>query len=242
MANFLTIDIGNSSAKAALWHDNELIGTTLQGKLNPIDIEHLCAMAQGQIACAAVCAVGPDDAGLQDCAQQLCPRTIVVNHDTPAPVDISDYAASLGSDRLAALCGARALFPRRNALVVDCGTAVTYDLLLADGKFAGGNIAPGIGLRLRALAEHTRKLPEVESRPPQRLWALDTPDALRAGAYYGVAAETDYYMSKVPRGTALLLTGGRGQDIAKLIRHKATYAPDLVLRGLKKIIDYNEKS
>lgn len=241
MAVYLTIDIGNSSAKAAIWRDGALAAPALRGDLSQADIEGLCAGERPR--CAAVCSVADDPRGLAQCAERLASRMINVNSLTPVPVDLSAYAtgATLGADRVAAMAGAVSLFPGEELLVVDCGTAITYDRVDAQGRFLGGNIAPGIGMRLRALHAYTSRLPLAPTpAEPAPLWGRSTEQALQAGAWHGLRAEIEYYLRQ-SRPCRLALTGGRALQLAEILAIPDIYAdPDLVLRGLKYIIEYNE--
>lgn len=241
MGKYLTIDIGNSSAKAACWVDGCMVGEPLYGPLRPADIDHLCALVNGVFDCAAVCSVAGDPYGLERQAAAVSRRMIDLKPDTPLPIDVSAYANTLGPDRIAALAAVAELYPGREALVVDCGTAITFDRLSADGVFLGGNISPGVGMRLRALHAFTKKLPEVESRSEGPLWGLTTEQAMRSGALYGAIAEIEYYARQCPEGTVVAITGGRARSIASMLSFKPTIADAaLVLRGLKYIIEYNE--
>lgn len=242
MAKYLTIDIGNSSAKAALWVDGVMRGPSVWGTLTERDIERLCAKAHGELDCTAICAVAPDMYGLGKVAASFSRKTIEVSASTPMPVDLSLYAtaATLGPDRMAAMAGAMGLHPGEELLVVDCGTAVTYDRVDQSGRFLGGNIAPGIGMRLRSLHAFTAKLPEIATETDPPLWGVTTEQAMQAGAFYGVVAEITYYHAQSPRGTRVVLTGGRSRYLCEHLPFPVTADADLVLRGLKNIIEYNE--
>lgn len=243
MAKNLTIDIGNSSAKAMLWIDGAPAGEPLWGSLAAFDIDHLCLQAGGKVDCAAVCSVSADCTGLVDAARNLARKLLLVNASTPLPIDLGAYStpATLGADRIAAMAGAAALHPGCDLLVVDCGTAITYDRVSPSGQFLGGNIAPGLGMRLRALHAFTARLPEVETNPDAPLWGLSTAQAMQAGAMRGAMAEVLYYYNQCPAGTRLVLTGGRAADICQdLTNLPLDIDPLLVLRGLNHIIDYNE--
>lgn len=243
MAFYLTIDIGNSSAKAAIWRDSELAAPAIRGDLSVSDIEHLCAIADEKPACAAVCSVSDDARGLAACAARLADRSIFLSASTPVPVNLSAYAtgSTLGADRIAAMAGAVSLFPGEELLVVDCGTAATYDRVDSASRFLGGNIAPGIGMRLRALHAYTSRLPLAPTpSTPTPLWGRSTAEALQAGAWHGLCAEIEYYCRR-SAPCRLVITGGRARQLADSLDIPNIYAdPDLVLRGLKHIIDYNE--
>lgn len=243
MAKNLTIDIGNSSSKAMLWIDGVPAGEPIWGALEAFDIDHLYLQVGGKVDCAAVCAVSADCSGLVDAASRLADKLLLVNASTPSPIDLSAYAtpATLGADRIAAMAGAAALHPGCDLLVVDCGTAITFDRVDPAGRFLGGNISPGLGMRLRALHAFTARLPEVGTDPAAPLWGLSTPQAMQAGALRGAVAEVLYYFSLCPEGTRLALTGGRAADICQYLTNlPLDIDPLLVLRGLNHIIDYNE--
>lgn len=242
MAKYLTIDIGNSSAKAAVWIDDVMAGPALWGALTQRDIEHLCAVSGGRFDCAAICCVGIDPNGLTQAAGALSDKLINVDCSTPMPLSLAGYSTpgTLGADRIAAMVGAVCIHPRRELLVVDCGTAITYDRISADATFLGGNIAPGIGLRLKSLHSFTAKLPQVMTDPKAPLWGATTAQAMQAGALYGAVAEIAFYRNQSPDDTLVVLTGGRGRDLCAHLTFAVTSDPDLVLRGLKHIIEYNE--
>lgn len=243
MAKNLTIDIGNSSAKAMLWIDGVPAGEPIWGALAAFDIDHLCLQAGGKVDCAAVCAVSADCSGIIDAAAERANKVLIVNASTPSPIDLSAYStpATLGADRIAAMAGAAALHPGCDLLVVDCGTAITFDRVDSCGRFIGGNISPGLGMRLRALHSFTARLPEVETNPAAPLWGRSTAEAMQAGALRGAVAEVLYYYAQCPAGTRLALTGGRASDISQYLTNlPLDIDPLLVLRGLNHIIDYNE--
>ncbi|MCM1225038.1 MAG: type III pantothenate kinase [Lachnospiraceae bacterium] len=242
MAKYITIDIGNSSAKAVAWVDGEMMGEPTLGALCAADVHHLAAEIGGKFDAAAICSVSDDAAGLALAAGQVSDKVIEVTTSTPLPIDISAYASTLGADRIAALAAVADICPGREALVVDCGTAITLDRLSAKGEFLGGNISPGVGMRLRAMHAFTKRLPEVASTDNTPLWGLNTDDAMRSGALRGAIAEIEYYAGNCPAGTVVAITGGRARSIASMLSFKPEIADAaLVLRGLKHIIEYNEK-
>ena len=245
MANYLTIDIGNTTAKAAIWSQDRCVGTPIWGQLSAADIEHLCSSLDGEVDCAAVCRVAEDTNGLLAATRRIARRVIEVSSSSPLPISLGRYttAATLGPDRIAALCGAMAVCPGCEALVVDCGTCVTYDRLSASGEFLGGNIAPGIGMRMRAMHAFTAMLPLVDSASAPNLWGSSTATAMQAGAFYGIVAEIQYYMSQCPANTRLLLTGGRTADLSHFLSNiSCSPCPMLVMQGLKHIIEHNENN
>lgn len=243
MANYITIDNGNTSTKVGVWRDDKLSGPIISGTLAPADIERLAADCGGMFDCCIWCSVADNSADLYLAANAVSRKMITLDAYTPMPLDFSRYTTpfTLGADRIAALAGAHSLHPGCELLVADCGTAITYDILSADGVFLGGNIAPGIALRLEALYRFTSKLPRLSpSNDDVALWGTSTADAMQAGAYYGVVAELNYYRRRLSKDAVIVLTGGAVPYLLPHLDFPVTIDKDLVLTGLKYIIDYNE--
>ncbi|MCL4118251.1 UNVERIFIED_CONTAM: hypothetical protein GTU68_012152 [Idotea baltica] len=149
---------------------------------------------------------------------------------------------TLGLDRLAGIAGAWARFPKGNSLVIDAGTCIKYDLITSDGSYLGGNISPGVRMRLEAMHLLTSKLPQVEAPERYERVGTDTASALQVGACTGSAYEmggfiTDY--KKMFGKLNILLTGGDSHFFVNHLKTKIFEHPHLVLEGLNEILDYN---
>ncbi|HKK74479.1 MAG TPA: type III pantothenate kinase [Saprospiraceae bacterium] len=149
---------------------------------------------------------------------------------------------TLGRDRLAAVIGAQALYPETNCLVIDAGTCITYDFLLADGLYLGGNISPGWQMRLDAMQHYTVRLPRPASEVPE-YWVGDhTQSALQNGAFWGLCLEIQGYIDRWAAqhpAINVLLTGGDADFFAKKLKSKIFVNQNLVLWGLNKTLNYN---
>lgn len=162
---------------------------------------------------------------------------------TPVPMQ-STYATpkTLGKDRVAAVIGAVSLFPKKDCLVIDAGTCITYDLINANNVYLGGNIAPGISMRLKAMDEFTAALPLVSKQHPDTDRGYSTETAIRGGAVWGTALEVQGFIQKFDQQTETLttiLTGGDAHLLDKLINWNTCVESHLVLIGLNKILEYN---
>lgn len=232
----LTIDQGNSSAKVVLFSGNTEIGTiTLRGD----DMASALAdfVADRHVDAAIAASVAQDVEPLLHCVN--APTRLELTAATPVPL-VSDYSATLGADRMAAAVGAFTLYPGRTLLVCDLGTACTFDVVSATGRFLGGNIAPGVGMRLRALHSGTKRLPAVSGHDDVvPTFGTDTPEAMRSGAIRGVVAEIEYY-ARQSRADHVLLTGGWAAEIADYVTIPVKIHPHLVNQGLNSILLYNE--
>lgn len=177
---------------------------------------------------------------------------VLFDHNTPVPI-VNGYATpeTLGQDRLAAAVGAKALCPNENLLIIDAGSAITYDFVSAEGEYMGGNIAPGLKMRFTMLQRMTKKLPlvEVDENELIPLFGKNTRDAIAAGVIRGMAYEIKGYMrtlgEKMPHFRTFL-TGGNAPYVLNNVRTSPTekreirYEKHLVLIGLNEILRFNK--
>ena len=160
--------------------------------------------------------------------------------------------ATVGPDRLAAACAAHFMAQELNnahptpAAVIDCGTAITFDLIDAGGTFLGGNIAPGLSLRLQALHEHTAHLPllqptEEELKRALRGIGTTTHEAIFCGIAQGIQHEIDGFvrMAEAQFGQLFVfLTAPAPFHLADTAKSRTFAAEFLVLKGLDLILRY----
>lgn len=162
--------------------------------------------------------------------------------DTPLPFrNAYQTPQTLGKDRLAAIAGAHALYPGQNALAIDAGTCIKYDLIDAAGVYHGGNIAPGLHMRLRAMHEQTARLPLVDLKMPELFFGTSTQTALQNGALRGAVLEIQGFIQLFARHRASLqvtLTGGDAEFLIPFLPGP-TIEPSLVLIGLNHILNHN---
>ena len=161
-----------------------------------------------------------------------------INIATPNPREI-------GADRIVDAVGA---FEKYGGpvLVMDFGTATTYDLINAEGEFVAGITAPGIKMSAKALWEDTAKLPEIEILKPKSILAQDTISSMQAGLVYGQIGQTEYIVNKVKEEAGLsemkvVATGGLGSIIADETDAIEVYDRTLTLEGLRLIYEKNKK-
>ena len=245
MSYNLVIDQGNSTAKIAVFEGDSLVEQWRCEDLLPEVLRRVAVSAP--IEAAIYCSVTHHSENIIVTLREIAGKVYELTSLRPLPITIG-YAtpSSLGRDRIAAVAGARAMLPGRTVLVVDAGTAITYDVLQPDGNFLGGNIAPGLWLRAEALNRHTERLPLVNVETPGdvALWGTDTPRAITAGIVRGVAGEIDYYRRMLPDDAAVILTGGDAVRLAPFVpQHHAAEVivePALVVRGLNCILQYNQ--
>jgi type III pantothenate kinase len=165
------------------------------------------------------------------------PLVIGENADLGIEVRI-DKPSEAGADRLVNAIGAHVVYPG-DLLVIDSGTATTFDIIAGDGAFEGGVIAPGINLSMEALHQAAAKLPRVAIQKPQRVLGKDTVGAMQSGVFWGYIALIEGLIARLKdeweKPLTVVATGG----VASLF-HGATlsidhFDPDLTIRGLLEI-------
>ncbi|MBQ2126405.1 MAG: type III pantothenate kinase, partial [Bacteroidaceae bacterium] len=174
-----------------------------------------------------------------------CP-IIRFNNCMPLPLEINYRTPeTLGSDRIAAAVGAWYEASGRNMLVIDAGSAITIDFIGKDGKYNGGNIAPGIKMRLKALHEYTDRLPLIEKEGDTPALGYNTETAIRSGVINGICHEIDGYINEFMQkycDVLVFLTGGDEKPLKNRIKNRIFADKYLVAKGLNRILlDYGNK-
>lgn len=144
----------------------------------------------------------------------------------------------LGVDRWLALVGAHAEH-RSACLILDSGTAATFDLLLADGRHLGGLILPGIEMMRNSLLMGTH-IPRIESEPTGAPWATDTATAVAAGSVEAIAATAGRLFERLAEEAdetpTLIVTGGDAERVCPQLDHPFEIIPDLVLQAVPRVM------
>mgnify|MGYP000187956891 CR=1 FL=1 len=168
---------------------------------------------------------------------------IELNEKTALPIQ-NTYRTpeTLGKDRIAAVVGATLVGPATNKLIVDAGTCITFELLKDNEVYLGGNISPGVKMRLQAMHHFTARLPVLSMGETEAAHGYDTPSAMRNGAQWGTIWEIegtiDHFAEQFDPLT-VILTGGDANFLAEKMKRKIFVHQHLVLLGLNKILDYN---
>ncbi|MBQ6978523.1 MAG: type III pantothenate kinase [Paludibacteraceae bacterium] len=247
----LCIDQGNSRTKVALMTDDgKMMNHFIYKQFSSADVERLFDLYD--ISDSIISSVVNIEAAVVNTLHRRSQHFVLFDHNTPVPiVNRYDTPQTLGQDRLAAAVGAKSLCPDENLLIIDAGSAVTYDFVSDKGEYMGGNIAPGLKMRFTMLQRMTKKLPlvEVEENELIPLFGKNTRDAIAAGVIRGIAYEVKGYMrtlsEKVPHFQTFL-TGGNAPYILNNVRTSRTEKRDirveknLVLIGLNTILIFNK--
>ena len=230
----------------ALWDDTCLVDFRMEAALTPGRVSEFVA-GHTPLRGAIYCSVKREDLDVVCHLRKLAHKVIRLTPETAIPLTVH-YATpqTLGADRVAAAVGAWEDHQGHPILVVDAGTAVTYDFVDPDGNYRGGNIAPGIALNLRSLHEFTARLPLVPFPSPMaalsgELFGSDTRGAIARGAVDAVRASIIFYRSRLPKDTRVVLGGGCGRHLATVLDFEVFTDEHLVSKGLNRILLYNER-
>ena len=240
----LIFDIGNSSTKMALFDGQKKIKSFRTRQFHCAELERVFSPLQKKIEKVIVSTVRDTPEFIIDLATLNIPYIHVLSYKSKLPFKI-DYQTpeTLGSDRIAAVAGAYMHFPGKKVLIIDAGSAITYDFL--SGKsYKGGNISPGISMRFKALNKFTGKLPLASTTQKFYSPGRNTIEAITAGVINGIVYEINEYIrtfEKKHTEIAVVLTGGDSGYLKDRLNHKVTYLPEIVIDGLNYILEYNAK-
>lgn len=232
----LVADIGNSSTKVAVFDGRSMVAR-LRTEGSPAGAFRELA-EKFPLRHAVISVVGRKEESVCNTLKTICPDALFVTGTTPTPLRVCyDNPQTLGPDRLAAAVGAAALRPKTELLIIDIGTCLTFDRVSADGRYLGGNISPGLGIRFRALHEQTAALPLVTAEETAPQWGTDTVSAIRAGVMTGTEWEIEgcirAFRKEFP-DAPVFLTGGNARKFCHGIPVERQEA--LVETGLNEIL------
>lgn len=237
----LAIDIGNTRTKTGLFDGATLVKKTVWTQWSVADVRRW--LGEVPLDGAIFASVADNDASLRMMLSDEF-GAFELQAATPLPFrNAYRTPETLGKDRLAAAAGALALFPGQHCMVVDCGTCIKYELIDAGGTYHGGNIAPGLNMRIQAMHHFTARLPEVPLEMPAETVGNSTTTALQNGALRGAALETEGFaglFAQKARPLTVVLTGGDAPFLIEFLNlPRLNIEPDLTLYGLNYILTFN---
>ena len=247
----LVFDVGNTETTIGLFDGRALaahwrvmtdasrtpdeIGLELSGLLRSRDV------APSSVTGAAIASVVPPVTSplAEACLTWLGATSVVIDGRSPLPIILDvEEPLTVGADRIINTLAASRIH-HADTIVVDLGTATTYDCVTADGVFLGGVIAPGVRTSLDTLVRRTSKLPATELEAPARAIARRTEDNIRAGVVFGSVDAIDGIVRRIkaewptPREPMVIATGGLAELIAPLCTEVDLVEPYLTLEGLR---------
>jgi type III pantothenate kinase len=237
----LVVDLGNTLTKTAIYDQNKLIELRSFKTLFVCDIE-LMLRKHHEINQCIISVTGLFEEDLKSYLKITFPNFIELNGYSQLPfTNTYESKGTQGSDRIAAIAGAQFLFPKINVLVIDAGTAITYDVIDNQSVYKGGSISPGLQTRYKALNYFTQKLPLLEKKETFDIIGTNTPQAIISGVQNGLVFEIEGYITRLKEVYSeleVLLSGGDSEFISKNIKYICKLEPDLVLIGLNQILNF----
>ncbi|MFW5755065.1 MAG: type III pantothenate kinase [Tangfeifania sp.] len=238
----LVIDIGNSRIKLSVFNRGDVLFTIPLDEISPENIQMLKNEhpSLDQAILSTVKDISPE---LKNYLASNFSTFIELDAETPLPIE-NHYQTkkTLGKDRIAAVVGAFDLYPNTNILVIDAGTAITFDILNDKGQYLGGNISPGLEMRFKALNKFTGRLPLVKKNDFNNLYGRSTEEAIRAGVQHGIVFETDKAIDTFKEfynNLKVIITGGDANFFDKKLKNSFFVHFNLTALGLNRILEHN---
>jgi type III pantothenate kinase len=240
----LIIEQGNTATKVAIFENGHLKTSFIYDDFNVSDIAFL--FLNYDLKYGIMSTVTGTNQETSSFLESRLNYFILLDEKVPLPIKVQyQTPETLGKDRLAAAVGAHYLEPGKDILVIDAGTAITYELIEATGVYLGGNISPGMTTRFKSLNYYTKKLPLVKETRMIPPIGNNTETAIQAGVVYGICYEMDGYINdlhlKYPN-LLVFLTGGHTNYFAKRLKNIIFANINLVLIGLNRILEYNAEN
>ncbi len=239
MSKIIAVDLGNTCIKAGIFDGSTLV-ESYRWDNDQHQLEQV--LSSQQLSHSIVSSVVESDQEIKELLRNHT-QCMVLNQHTPLPF-LNAYLSSdsLGMDRVALAAAAFEQYPHNNNLIISVGTAITYNVVMSNRAFRGGNITPGIQMRLQALHHFTDKLPLVNSKGDTTLLGYDTESSIRSGVINGVAFEIDGFIDAYRaqfKEINVFLTGGDVSILGSKIKNTTFVDPNLQLKGLNSILRYN---
>jgi len=236
----LILDFGNSSIKIGIFSDEKILHKEVYKQFGKEEAAmFLKSFPIEQIILSAVVNM---DYELVDYLKSRSKKFIWLDKNTRLPIEnLYKTPETLGQDRIAACVGANFLMPDTNLLVIDAGTAITYDIVNAKNQYVGGNISLGLEMRKKTLHNFTQKIPLIEITELVPAFGTTTNEAVLAGVVNGLIHEiegTISLASTVYPKLSVFLTGGDAFYFEKKLKSTIFANQNLLLVGLNRILNF----
>ncbi|TQD38526.1 type III pantothenate kinase [Haloflavibacter putidus] len=240
----LIIDIGNTFTKIAVFQEATLLQKQQAITADTTRLIKEVLQNFPKIERSILAAVADVSQSTLEVLQKNT-KLLLLNAQTKVPFANNYHSqGSLGIDRIALAAASVAQFPKRNVLVIDAGTCITYDLIEKDAIYQGGSISPGIKMRYLALHNFTAKLPLLnkETFEVNNFPAKTTVENIHLGVVQGVIFEIDGFINQYKNqfsNLTVIFTGGDAEFLSKKVKNSIFVPQNFLLQGLNHILEYN---
>ncbi|MDP4266773.1 MAG: type III pantothenate kinase [Bacteroidota bacterium] len=239
----IVLDFGNSLLKVGTFYKRKLTAYEVFKVFDRDEIDRL--IKENQIESGIISSVVSIPGSDIEFLRKKLKYFVELSEKIQLPITIKySTPETLGKDRLAGAVGGEYIFPGKNLLIIDAGTCIKFDFVNNRKQYIGGAISPGISIRFLALNKFTDKLPLIEpdyiSIPG--LIGNSTEESILSGIINGVGAEVNGIIRKYEKiypDLKVILSGGDSEFISKFVEREFVIEPDLVLKGLNLILEYN---
>jgi type III pantothenate kinase len=237
----LAIDVGNTRIKGAVYERNTLINQFVFSSLEVKNTIKNILENNPKITDLIVSSVGNENSIAFNSFSEMI-SIHFVSHQDIFPFQ-NKYATptTLGIDRMILATGATLLFPKKNKLVIDAGTCVTYDFIDDENRYWGGAISPGLRLRYESLHQFTSKLPLLTLEEPLNFIGNSTNQSIHSGVVNGLIHEIDGFIRQYKNKNenfTIILTGGDAEFLAKRLKNTIFANSNFLLESLNQFFQY----
>jgi len=241
----LVVDIGNTLIKSAIFDGSKIIKLDFFKEFSSDYFENM--FSNYSIGSGILASVRKDNSEIENILSEKT-KLLILDYKTSLPF-INKYSTpkTLGQDRIAVMAAASLMFKKENVLVIDAGTSITYDFINDKNEYLGGGISPGLNMRFKSLNTFTDKLSLIyfNGETPIDLIGNGTENSILSGVVIGFYKEIEGVINEYElrfNGVKTIVTGGDYKYFDKLLKNKTFAAPNLVMEGLKGILDFNENT
>ena len=241
----LTIDVGNSRIKAAVFEHNKQVDFFIFETNEALKNFENIFQKYPNLQKIILSSVGKLDEEVVNFIKSQF-QTEIIDHKSKFPfTNLYATPETLGIDRMVLAAGATLMYPNQNKLIIDAGTCITYDFVNAENEYLGGAISPGIKIRYKSLNNYTSKLPLLTLSEDFEIIGNSTKSAIHSGVINGVIFEIEGFISQYSlknQDLTIILTGGDAEFLAKRLKSTIFANSNFLLESLNLLSLYTQKN
>ncbi|AOW17113.1 pantothenate kinase [Polaribacter vadi] len=238
----LIIDVGNTRVKVAVFEEDTIVDFVVFDKIKIVS-EIKKIIKKYNITAAIASSVALLSAKKIEKLQSFV-EIMFVSSNLEIPFkNLYATPTTLGVDRIALVFGAFIKYPKKNVLIIDAGTCITFDFLTKNGEYLGGAISPGVEMRYKSLHKFTSKLPLLPINKPENFVGNSTKESINSGVVNGVIQEIEGVINQYEKkylDLTVVLTGGDTNFLSKQLKSSIFANQNFLLEGLNEILIFNK--